>query len=150
MSGTLRIGLAGLGVVGGGVLKLLEKQRALLQSRCGRRLEVVALSARDRGRQRDCDISSLKWVENAVELGEDPDVDVVCELIGGSDGIALELSQTALHNGKAYSQQQADCRTRDQDLAEEDSHRGEISRRHVLGDKAPEGRQCAESAHERQ
>ena len=46
MSETLRIGLAGLGVVGGGVLKLLEEQRELLLSRCGRRLEVVAVSAR--------------------------------------------------------------------------------------------------------
>ena len=101
MSETLRIGLAGLGVVGGGVLKLLKEQRELLLSRCGRRLEVVAVSARQR--QRDSsggDVSSLKWYDDAVDMAGDPGIDVVCELIGGSDGIALALSQAALQNGK--------------------------------------------------
>ncbi len=100
MSETLRIGLAGLGVVGGGVLKLLDQQRDLLQSRCGKRLEVVAVSARQRSRQGGVDISSLKWYDDAAGLAEDSDVDVVCELIGGADGIALKLSQAALRNGK--------------------------------------------------
>ncbi len=100
MSETLRIGLAGLGVVGGGVLKLLEQQRDLLQSRCGRRLEVIAVSAQERSRIGGSDISAFKWYDHASGLAEDTDVDVVCELIGGSDGIALELSQAALRNGK--------------------------------------------------
>lgn len=100
MSETLRIGLAGLGVVSGGVLELLEKQRGLLQSRCGRRLEVVAVSARQRQRRSGTDISSLRWHDDARALAEDAAIDVVCELIGGSDGIALELSQAALRNGK--------------------------------------------------
>ena len=100
MSDSLRIGLAGLGVVGGGVLKLLGQQRALLQSRSGRRLEVAAVSARERGRDRAADVSSLKWYDNALDLAGDGDIDVVCELIGGADGVALELSQAALGNGK--------------------------------------------------
>ncbi len=100
VSETVRIGLAGLGVVGGGVLKLLEQQRTLLQSRTGRRLEAVAVSARERTRNRAADISSLKWYDNAVDLAADPDIDVVCELIGGADGVALEVSRTALRNGK--------------------------------------------------
>ncbi len=100
MSATLRIGLAGLGVVGGGVLKLLEQQGGLLESRSGQRLEVVAVSARERSRAGGQDISSLKWYDDAAGLAGDADVDVVCELIGGSDGIALQLSEAALHNGK--------------------------------------------------
>ena len=100
MSETLRIGLAGLGVVGGGVLKLLEQQRDLLQSRCGKRLEVIAVSAQERSRIGGSDISAFKWYDHASGLAEDTDVDVVCELIGGSDGIALKLSQAALRNGK--------------------------------------------------
>ena len=100
MSETLRIGLAGLGVVGGGVLKLLDAQRDLLHSRCGRYLELVAVSARRRTRADGPDISSLKWYDDAAALAEDPAVDVICELIGGSDGIALALSRAALGNGK--------------------------------------------------
>ncbi|MBT6829492.1 MAG: homoserine dehydrogenase [Rhodospirillaceae bacterium] len=100
MSDTLRIGLAGLGVVGGGVLKLLEQQGGLLESRSGQRLEVVAVSARAQTRTGGPDISSLKWYDDAAGLAGDADVDVVCELIGGSDGIALQLSRAALQNGK--------------------------------------------------
>jgi homoserine dehydrogenase len=58
------------------------------------------VSARERKRDRAGDISSLKWYDNALDLAADPDVDVVCELIGGADGVALELSQAALQNGK--------------------------------------------------
>lgn len=100
MSGTVRIGLAGLGVVGGGVLKVLAQQDKLLQSRSGQRLEAVAVSAREQTKNRAADISSLKWYDNPLDLAGDPDIDVVCELIGGADGIALELSQAALRNGK--------------------------------------------------
>ena len=100
MSDTVRIGLAGLGVVGGGVLKILEQQGDLLHRRTGRRLEAVAVSARDRTRNRATDISALKWYDTAADLATDPDIDVVCELIGGADGVALELSESALRNGK--------------------------------------------------
>ena len=100
MSDTVRIGLAGLGVAGGGVLKLLEQQHGLLLSRAGRRLETVAVSARERTKNRAADISSLKWYDDPRDLAGDPDIDVVCELIGGADGVALELSQAALRSGK--------------------------------------------------
>ncbi|HIM45305.1 MAG TPA: homoserine dehydrogenase [Alphaproteobacteria bacterium] len=100
MSDIVRIGLAGLGVVGGGVLKLLEQQHGLLHSRTGRRIKTVAVSARERIKNRTADISSLKWYDNPLDLAGDADVDVVCELIGGADGVALELSQAALQGGR--------------------------------------------------
>ena len=100
MNATVRIGIAGLGVVGCGVLKLLEQQSTLLQSRSGRRLEAVAVSARERAKRRAADISSLKWYDNPLDLTADPDIDVVCELIGGADGIALQLSRATLQGGK--------------------------------------------------
>jgi len=100
MNATVRIGIVGLGVVGGGVLKLLEQQSRLLQSRSGRRLEVVAVSARERTKIRAAGISSFKWYDNPLDLAADPDIDVICELIGGADGIALQLSQAALKSGK--------------------------------------------------
>ncbi|MBR44983.1 MAG: homoserine dehydrogenase [Rhodospirillaceae bacterium] len=100
MNDTVRIGLAGLGVVGGGVLKLLEGQAGLLRDRCGRRLEAIAVGARDRGRNRASDISTLKWYDDARDLADDPDIDVVCELIGGAEGVARELSERTLRSGK--------------------------------------------------
>lgn len=97
----LRIGIAGLGTVGSGVLRLLEQQRELLACRAGRPIEIVALSARNRGKQRDVDLSSFRWSDDPVALGRDPEIDVVVELIGGDEGPARALVETALANGKS-------------------------------------------------
>jgi homoserine dehydrogenase len=96
----LRIGIAGLGTVGAGVLGLLDRQRDLLAMRAGRPIEVAAISARDRGKSRDIDLSLFKWFDDPVALATDPDVDVVVELIGGDSGPAKLLVETALANGK--------------------------------------------------
>ena len=96
----LRIGIAGLGTVGGGVLKLLSSHGELLAKRCGRAVQVTAVSARDRSRDRGVDLSSVRWYDNAADLAVDDNVDVVVELIGGSDGIAKHTVETALAAGK--------------------------------------------------
>ncbi|MBP7335828.1 homoserine dehydrogenase [Niveispirillum sp.] len=96
----LRIGVAGLGTVGGGVLKLVSANAALLSKRSGRPIQVVAVSARDRSRDRGVDLSAVRWYENAADLAVDPDVDVFVELIGGSDGIARQAVEAALAAGK--------------------------------------------------
>jgi len=100
VSDTVRIGMAGLGVVGGGVLKLLHEQRELLKNRSGKWLEVVAVCAKDRGRKRTTDISDLRWYDDVCDLATDPDIDVVCEFIGGAEGAARALSEYTLEKGK--------------------------------------------------
>ncbi|MBH60897.1 MAG: homoserine dehydrogenase [Alphaproteobacteria bacterium] len=100
MAEALRIGLAGLGNVGAGVFKLLEEHSELLASRCGRSLEVVAVSARDRSRDRGFDFTNARWCDDPRSLAEDGNIDVVVELIGGSDGVALQLVEDALASGK--------------------------------------------------
>jgi homoserine dehydrogenase len=97
----LRIGIAGLGNVGGGVVKLLESNADLIARRAGRAISVTAVSARDRNRDRGVDLSGLAWVDDATELAGRDDVDVVVELIGGSDGPALTLARRTLDAGKA-------------------------------------------------
>jgi homoserine dehydrogenase len=97
----LRIGIAGLGTVGSGVLRLLDQQRALLALRAGRPIEIVAVSARTRAKQRDFNLSSITWCDDPVSLASNPEVDVVVELIGGEDGPARLLVEKALHNGKS-------------------------------------------------
>ncbi len=100
MSETLRVALAGLGTVGGGVLRLLEANGALIARRAGQSIEVVAVSARDRGKDRGVDLSSVAWEDDAAALARRADVDVVVELVGGADGPALTLARATLAAGK--------------------------------------------------
>ncbi|MDI1227302.1 MAG: homoserine dehydrogenase [bacterium] len=96
MTEPLKIGIAGLGNVGASVFKLLEQNGQLLFDRTGREIRVTAVSARSKGKNRDIDVSSVKWHDNPVEVANDPNVDVVVELIGGADGAAHEVVKTAL------------------------------------------------------
>ncbi|KXV78738.1 homoserine dehydrogenase [Acetobacter cerevisiae] len=96
----LRLGLAGLGTVGAGVIRLLNTNADLVTARAGRPLKVTAVSARDRTRDRGVDLSGMRWYDNAPDLVADPDVDVVVELIGGSEGTARSVVEAALAAGK--------------------------------------------------
>lgn len=96
----MRVGLVGLGTVGTGVVRLLETNRALITRRAGRPIEIGAVSARDRTKDRGIDISGFAWFDDMNELAQSDEVDVVVELIGGSDGPALALARTALDAGK--------------------------------------------------
>ena len=100
MSAPLKLAIAGLGTVGAGTIELLEKQSALLSVRCGRELEVVAVSARDRTKGRGVDLSGYTWFDDPVAMARDADVDVVVELIGGSEGSALETCDAAIAMGR--------------------------------------------------
>ena len=100
MTQALRVALAGLGTVGGGVVRLLDANAELIARRAGRPIEVVAVSARDRSRARDFDLNRFRWTDDSAELARAPDVDVVAELVGGADGPALVLARAALGAGK--------------------------------------------------
>lgn len=101
MNEPLRIALAGLGTVGGGVIRLLEANAGLIARRAGRPITISAISARNRSKDRGVDLSSYAWEDDMVILGERPDVDVVVELVGGADGPALALARTTFEAGKA-------------------------------------------------
>ena len=94
----LRIGIAGLGTVGAGVVRLLRENAALIRARAGRELVVTAVSARDRTRDRGIDLSGVAWCDTPEELATHPDVDVVAELIGGAEGPARLTVSRALEN----------------------------------------------------
>lgn len=98
----LHTGLAGLGNVGAGVAKLLADNADLIARRAGRPIIVTAVSARDRNRDRGVDLSAAAWVDDATELAARDDVDVVVELIGGSDGPALTLARRSIDAGKGF------------------------------------------------
>lgn len=96
----LKIGIAGLGVVGQGVLRLLHQHGDALTARTGRPIKVVAVSSRDKRKKRDIPKGSWRWHAKAIDLAAAPDVDVVVELIGGADGVARNLVEAALKAGK--------------------------------------------------
>lgn len=97
----LRIAVAGLGTVGSSVVSLLQKQAELIEQRTGRPVKITAVSARSRANHNVLDLEGVDWVEHAPDLAMRDDVDVVCELIGGSEGIARELCEATLTQGKS-------------------------------------------------
>ncbi len=100
MSEPLRIALAGLGTVGGGVIRLIETNADLIARRAGRRIEIIAVAARDRSKDRGVDLSRYAWEDDMTAMAAREDVDVVVELVGGSDGPALTLARNTLAAGK--------------------------------------------------
>jgi len=98
----LKVGIAGLGTVGVGVVKILEGHADLLTARGGRSIEISAVSARDRGRDRGVSLEKYTWCDNPVDLASLDEVDLVIELMGGSDGPALALARETLAAGKAF------------------------------------------------
>ncbi len=91
----LRVGIAGLGTVGVGLLKLFADPN----SRLNEKLELVAVSARDKGKTRGADVSTYRWFDDPAQLAAQGDIDVFVELIGGSAGAAKDAVETALARG---------------------------------------------------
>jgi homoserine dehydrogenase len=101
MPSPLKIGIAGLGTVGGAVLGLLAQQREQLAARSGRAIEVVAVTARTRGKDRGLDLKRVRWVDDPLALAADPEIDVFAELMGGEGDPAKAAVETALKAGKS-------------------------------------------------
>ena len=125
----LRLGIAGLGTVGIGVVKIIQTHADLLATRSGRPVRITAICARDRQKNRDADLSGYDWVECATELATRDDVDVVVELIGGDNGIARDLVERALDNGKdVITANKALLAMHGQELAERAEAQGRVIR----------------------
>jgi homoserine dehydrogenase len=101
MAPPLKVGIAGLGTVGAAVVRLLASQRDALAQRCGRSIEVVAVNARSKGKDRGVDLKSVRWVDDPIALAADPGIDVFVELIGGEGDPAKRAVETALTSGKS-------------------------------------------------
>ena len=96
----LRLGLAGLGTVGIGVVRIVQKHADLIAARAGRPVLITAVSARDRTKNRDADLSGYAWEADPVALARRDDVDVFVEVMGGHDGPAKAATEAALAAGK--------------------------------------------------
>ena len=96
----LRVGIAGLGVVGGETARQLSHRGAEIAAVAGRPFTITAVSARSRSADRGFDMSGIAWVEDAADIAARDDVDIVVEMIGGESGVALDLVRASLQAGK--------------------------------------------------
>jgi len=101
MATPLKVGLAGLGTVGASVVRLIEQQRVALAQRCGRPIEIVAVTARSRAKNRGMDLKKFRWVGDPLALARHPGIDVFVELMGGAGDPARGAVETALRSGKS-------------------------------------------------
>ena len=100
MSNPLRLGIAGLGTVGVGVVKIVEMHNERLAKRTGKQIQITAVSARNKDKDRGVDLSGYGWEDDPVALAQRDEVDIYIELMGGSDGPAKASTEAALKAGK--------------------------------------------------
>lgn len=100
MSKPLRIGIAGLGTVGAGTVNLLRENAATIEARAGTKLQIVAVSMRDPKKKRPVKLDGIRVVKDALELADAKDIDIIVEVIGGDKGVAKNLIERAIKNGK--------------------------------------------------
>lgn len=100
MNTPLRLGIAGLGTVGTGVVRIVRQKANLLAARAGRPVVITAVSARSRERDRGVSLSGYAWEDDPVALARREDVDVFIELMGGPDGPAKAATEAAIAAGK--------------------------------------------------
>ena len=96
MSNSLKLGIAGLGTVGAGVVDILQTHGTLLGQRASHPMEITAVCARDRTRDRGVDLSGYEWFDDADDMAANADIDVYVELVGGEDGKAKSSIEAAL------------------------------------------------------
>ena len=100
MTSPLRLGIAGLGTVGVGVVKIVRQKANLLAQRTGRPVVITAVSARSRDKDRGVSLSDYAWEDDPVALAQRDDVDVFVELMGGHEGAAKDAVEAAIAAGK--------------------------------------------------
>ncbi len=101
MVAPFKVGIAGLGTVGVEVVRLIEQQSKTLQARSGREIEVVAVTARSKGKKRGVDLSGMRWAKTPLDVASDPEIDCFVELMGGAGEPALSAIEAALKAGKS-------------------------------------------------
>ena len=100
MTKPLRLGIAGLGTVGVGVIKIIQEKLSTLEARTGKKIIISAVTAKSKTKQRGINLTPYQWEKDPVSLAKRDDVDIFIELIGGHDGVAKEAVEVAIRQGK--------------------------------------------------
>jgi len=129
MPAPLRLGIAGLGTVGAGVIRIIQTHAALIERRAGRPVTITAVSARSRTKNRPIDLSPYAWEEDPVALARRADIDLLVEVMGGADGPAKAATEAAIAAGKdVVSANKALLAHHGQTLAEAAEAKGHVIR----------------------
>ncbi|OLP55239.1 homoserine dehydrogenase [Rhizobium rhizosphaerae] len=99
MADALKLGVAGLGTVGASLMRILTERRESLATTCGRPIEVVAVTARSRGKDRGIALDGITWYDDAATLAREAEIDVFVELMGGAEDPAYSAVKIALGRG---------------------------------------------------
>jgi homoserine dehydrogenase len=99
MADALKVGIAGLGTVGASLVRIIQTRANELATTCGRAIEITAVTARDRSRDRGIDISGITWFDTPEKMANEADIDVFVELMGGASGAAADSVRAALTRG---------------------------------------------------
>ncbi|MEZ8006702.1 MAG: homoserine dehydrogenase [Amylibacter sp.] len=100
MADPIKLGIAGLGTVGAGLIKIVQNNLSILEARSGRTIQISAVSALSKSKDRGVDLSSYAWESDPVALAKRDDIDVFVELIGGDSGPAKAATEAAIAGGK--------------------------------------------------
>ncbi len=95
----VKVGLLGLGTVGGGTVNVLKRNAAEIARRAGREIIITRASAKDLSKQRICDTQHIDLTTNPLDIINDPEIDIILELIGGA-GPVKDMVLQAIANGK--------------------------------------------------
>lgn len=93
----VKVGICGLGTVGGGTFNVLKRNAEEIARRAGRSIEVAAIASRHANPA--CDTAGYTLLDDVMTVARDPEIDIVVELIGGYE-VARELVMTAIEHGK--------------------------------------------------
>ena len=101
MARTINIAIAGLGTVGAETYRIITEESDFLKARSSANFNVVAVSAKSKDKKRDIDLTGADWITDCRDIADIDNIDVVIELVGGSEGVAKELVEKAITNGKS-------------------------------------------------
>ena len=101
MARTINIAIAGLGTVGAETYRIITEESDFLKARSSANFNVVAVSAKSRDKKRDVDLTGVEWITDCRDIADIDNIDVVIELVGGSEGVAKELVEKSITNGKS-------------------------------------------------
>ena len=101
MARTINIAIAGLGTVGAETYRIITEESDFLKARSSAKFNVLAVSAKSRDKKRDVDLTGAEWINDCRDIADIDNIDVVIELVGGSEGVAKELVEKSITNGKS-------------------------------------------------
>jgi homoserine dehydrogenase len=102
MNKVLNIGIVGLGTVGCGVIKNIEKNSIFFENNHNVKINILGISAKNKSKDRPINIKSYDWYENPIDLAKNKNIDTILELVGGADGLAYDVALETLKQGKNF------------------------------------------------